>query len=211
MAQIAGGERTLSFDNAALTIRIADERGKIPINHLEDDGVRRMLEQAGLSGPALDVASDSLLDWLDDDNQPRPHGAEAADYAPQGISPRNGGLLSLGELARVRGIGPVLARRLARYVTVDPDVLALDHDHARPEAVAAMTENGDLGPEAIERQRAVAGQRAALDSVSRKDLVAVPLSIAVDARTGDGGHAHVEGIVVLTGDDDRPYAFHAVS
>ncbi len=207
---VRGRAHQIEFQGSRITIRVADERGKIPINHLEDDTIIRMFRQAGLSDAQLAIASDSLADWIDGDDQPHANGAEAAWYAPLGIAPRNGGLLSIDELARVRGVGPALVARLRPYVTVDAGVKAIDPTYARPQALAAMNEGGDIAPDAIERQQDAANGGTALDTSTRKNFLNRPMTISVDADTPDGGHAHHEAVIVVTGDANKPYLLHAV-
>ncbi|WP_420383920.1 hypothetical protein [Novosphingobium sp.] len=210
LALVHGRAREIEFDGSRITVHVVDERGKIPLGHVEADTTARMLEQAGLSGENLTIASDSLQDWLDDDDQPRSAGAESAWYARQGYGPRNGGPLTVDELARVRGFGPRLAERLRGYVTVDPDIQAFDPTYAQPGAIAAMTANGDLTPEAIQARREADGQQVALEIVKPGQFLNRPLTIIVDAQTPDGGHAHREVVIVVTGKPAQPYLIHAV-
>ncbi len=210
LALVRGRQHELEFDGSQLIIRIGDERGKIPLNHIEGETITRMFEQAGLSGANLAIASDSLQDWLDDDDVPRSDGAEAVYYAVQGYTPRNGGLLSVDELARVRGIGPRLVARLRPYVTTDPDVRSVDATNARPQALAAMQSGGALSPDAITRQHEAEGEQVAIDITRKKDFLNRPLTISVDADTPDGGHAHHEAVVVITGNPEQPLVVHAV-
>ena len=205
LALLHGRQREIEFAGSHLRVHVIDERGKIPLNHIEEDVITRMFQTAGLSGPELEIASDSLLDWLDDDDQPRPNGAESAYYAGQGIAPRNGGLASVDELARVRGVGPRLAERLRPYVTVDPSAQPFDPSYAQPQAVAAMSAGGDASADA-----GPGDEQVALDTTTLKDLINRPLTITVDADAPGGGHAHHEAVVVLTGKPDQPYLIHAV-
>jgi general secretion pathway protein K len=205
---IDGRPRVIDLDGARITVRMIDERGKIAINHAEDATLVRMLQQAGLAGDALATARDGLLDWIDDDDLARDHGAEAGDYARSGIAPRNAGLLSIDELARVRGFSPALVERLRDYVTVDPDVLAFDPAHAQPRALAAMKPEADLSPQVIEREREAAGEQVALAGGDPRDLLHRPVTIAVDADV-PGGHVHRTCVVVLTGKPDHPWDIHA--
>ncbi len=57
-----------------------------------------------------DEIADSILDWIDADDEPRPFGAEADDYLASGLSytPRNGPMASIDELLLVRGVTPTL-------------------------------------------------------------------------------------------------------
>lgn len=209
LALIGGRSRKIDFSGAHLTIRVTDERGKIPLNHIEDGTVTQMLEEAGLSGNQLDAARDSLLDWIDDDDQPRPNGAEAANYAPQRIAPRNGGLLSVDELARIHGFTPGLVNQLRPYVTVDNDAQPFDPTHAQSQALAVMSHDGAGSPEVIERQRELAGEQVALDNLKPNAIFGHPLTIAVDADAIGGGHAHQETVVVVTGQSIQPYLIHS--
>lgn len=207
---VRGGSRQITFDDSQITIRLTDERGKIPLSHIEGDMITRMFAQAGLADDQLAIASDSLQDWLDDDDQPRLHGAESGYYASLGIAPRNGNLLSVDELARVRGVGPRVAARLRSYVTVDPDIKSIDPAYAQAQALAVTSEGGDLSPQALTRQREAQGEQVALDITKSADFVNRPMTILVDAEAPGGGHAHHEAVIVVTGRPDQPYVIHAV-
>ncbi|GAB5402279.1 MAG: type II secretion system protein GspK [Aureliella sp.] len=61
-----------------------------------------------LPGMTVDVA-DSILDWLDEDNEPREYGAEFDDYygtLPSPYRPANGPIASIEQLLLVRGVTP---------------------------------------------------------------------------------------------------------
>lgn len=62
-----------------------------------------------LPGMTEDVA-DAILDWLDEDEEVRPFGAEAEYYStlPTPYVPKNGPVLSVEELLLVRGVTPTL-------------------------------------------------------------------------------------------------------
>ena len=186
---------TEQFDGARLTIRLVYERGKVPINVIDEATVTRLLESQGLQGSALLTAQDSLLDWLDDDDEPRPYGAEARDYAPSGIAPRNGALQSVGELARIRGIGPVLAARMAPLVTVSPGATSFEAAHADPRALGIMLGSGGE-VSALIRAREQAGARTALELGEANSLGSGPITIRIDAETG-GAAAHREAEVEI--------------
>ena len=63
----------------------------------------------GVPGMTEDVA-DAILDWIDEDDEPREYGAEYDYYASltPGYEPRNGPLLTIEELLLVRGVTPEL-------------------------------------------------------------------------------------------------------
>src|SRR5207302_1022705 len=51
-----------------------------------------------------DDVADSILDWLDPDDDPRPNGAESNYYSALGYSAKNGPMDSLDELLMVKGV-----------------------------------------------------------------------------------------------------------
>lgn len=63
----------------------------------------------GLPGMTVELA-DSILDWLDEDDEPRPYGAEIEYYStlPTPYEPANGPLASVEELLLVSGMTPTL-------------------------------------------------------------------------------------------------------
>jgi hypothetical protein len=62
-----------------------------------------------LPGMSIDTA-DCILDWLDEDDEPRPYGAEVEYYStlPTPYEPANGPITSVEELLLVRGVTPSL-------------------------------------------------------------------------------------------------------
>jgi type II secretory pathway component PulK len=209
LALLDGGTKEMEVAGGKLTYHLEDERGKIPLNHVEEPTITRMLALAGLGGHALDVARDSLLDWLDDDDTPRADGAEASYYEPLGIAPRNGAVTVLDELGRVRGFSPALVARLRLVATADPNALPFDPAHAAPGAIAAMNDGDSAAPQDIEREHEAAGERVALSFSKQKLLVGRPVTIVVDAETAGGGRAHREAVVVITTNASHPYLIHS--
>ncbi len=78
-----------------------------------------------LPGMTEDVA-DAILDWIDEDEEMRPYGAESGDYyntLPTPYSAANGPLQSVDELLLVRGVTPTLlfGADVNRNGVIDPD------------------------------------------------------------------------------------------
>ncbi len=92
---------------------LEDESARLNINalpeldKLQENGGRDLL--MGLPGMTEDVA-DAILDWMDEDDEPREYGCESDYY--QGINPpyyaKNGPLDTVEELLLVRGVTPDL-------------------------------------------------------------------------------------------------------
>ena len=107
----------------------------------------------GLPGMTEDVA-DAILDWLDEDDEPREYGAEADYYArlepPYG--PQNGSLTTVEELLLVRGVTPDLLFGLDqnRNGLVDAHEsgsLGSTPGAGAPTSSASMAGGGDMFPQ----------------------------------------------------------------
>lgn len=204
---IDGRVQHLRFENADLAIAIQDERGKIPLNALDSSLSRRLFEELGLSGDRLDIATDSFLDWIDDDDDPRPNGAENGYYKDMGIRPRNGNLLSVAEMALIRGVGKPLADKLEAIATVHFGSGSFEPKHASLAAIKVIEGENNGAIDLIERQRELAGQQTALAIESSKDLIGHPLTIEINASIGQNAHSYIRQIVILTGRASAPYVF----
>jgi general secretion pathway protein K len=98
------GDSTYSFS-------ITDESGKLNVNFLTDaNGIilNNLLVNLGISGEDASMIVDSILDWKDEDDLHRLHGAEDTYYQalPVPYKAKNGKLDTLEELLLVRGMTP---------------------------------------------------------------------------------------------------------
>lgn len=92
---------------ASLTPAVASELGAAEDPMASSNLAASLL--MGLPGMTPDVA-EAILDWLDEDDEPREFGAEAEYYStlPSPYMPKNGPLDSVEELLLVRGVTPQL-------------------------------------------------------------------------------------------------------
>jgi len=107
--------------DAGYEARIDREGGRIDVNFASEALLKEVFRNAGLSEDEAERLGDAILDWRDEDDLPRPNGAEAPYYAglPEPIRPRNGRLASIEELRYVRGVSPELyAGLFSRIFTV---------------------------------------------------------------------------------------------
>ena len=191
---------TIHFGDTTLTIVIEDERGKIPLNRLNEDQVRTMFAAAGVSGTRLDQLVDTFEDWQDDDDDPRPNGAEAPDYVSLGIKPRNGNYRTIDELSLIKGMDAALFAKLQPALTVFfGDNGGFSQNTAQPLALGVMLGTGENSPDVIERQRELQGERPTLDSDQDMNIIGRPLTIKVAARDAMGGYVQRNVIVEFTG------------
>ena len=202
---IDGSSRTMAFDGAALVITISDERGKVPLNLLDEEQLTLLLRYIGLDGEPLAVARDSFLDWIDDDDVVRANCAEIDYYRARGLRPRNGGFLTLGEIGRVRGFSAANVAKIATFASADFGNGSFDTRSASPAAIKIMYPAGDAAIAEIVRAREARGQVTALSFTDRSSRAGRPISIGVVARYPSGGVAARNCVIELTGAARRPY------
>ncbi len=98
---------------AGLRYGLTDESIRLNLNALmiaeeqQEDGGKELLKAL----PAMtDEIAESILDWIDEDDDPRPLGAEVDYYSSlaPAYAPKNGPLESVEELLLVRGVTPQL-------------------------------------------------------------------------------------------------------
>lgn len=95
-------------DGPLVRFGVRAEGGKIDLNHWFLRDPAALAETLLLLPGATEDLVDAVLDWLDSDDQRRPHGAESDDYSnrPPTVRCRNGPIDSLDELLAVRGMTP---------------------------------------------------------------------------------------------------------
>jgi general secretion pathway protein K len=210
LALLDGREQELEYEGFRIAITLTDERGKVSLNSSDGPTIDRMLNEAGLDLSQAEIARDSLMDWIDPDDETSPNGSEAPYYASRGITPRNGTLLSIDELAAIRGFTPQLIARLRPFVTVEPEAVRFSPRYASAQALAAAGDSRGGAIAQIERKREAAGQRTAIALDADASVIGRPITITIAASTPDRGRYQTSAIVVLTGKSAHPYVVRRV-
>lgn len=201
---IDGTSRQFMFDDVALTIIIEDERGKVPLNGINEDQVRQLFQAAGASGPQLSTLVDSYEDWIDPDSERRQSGAEADQYAPYGYKPRNGSFHTLSELRLLKGMDDAIYAQVAPAATVFfGESGGFSEDTSQVLALQALSEVGSGSPDIIRRQQELNGLRPANDVKNPPYLTARTLTVKVDAKRA-GAEMKRSAIIELTGNSQQP-------
>lgn len=204
---IDGKPRTVAIGNMVLKIAVEDERGKIPINRLDEDQVRTMFADVGVSGNRLDTLVDSFEDWQDEDDDARPNGAEAPYYQPFGTKPRNGPFRTVDELSEIRGMDPALFTQLEPALTVFfGDAGGFSVQTSQPLALAVMSGVGGPPGQALAQQPQDpdSADTPAFDPAA-ESYIGRPLTVRVTVRDADGGVFSRAAIIELTGSKTDPY------
>lgn len=135
----ADGQRRLwRFQGTVLAITIADESGKIDLNHASRPLLTSLFASAGASAPA--ALADAVIDWRDPDNMRSRQGAEKEDYLSAGrrSGPANAPFATIEELRLVLGVTDDLYRRIAPAITVHSQQPGLNAAAAKREALLAI-------------------------------------------------------------------------
>lgn len=110
----------VEFSETIIRIKINDESGKINVNQPDEKLLEGALQQVGLDEEQRKTVIDSILDWQDNDDEPRPSGAELSAYESEGkkYGPANKPFQVLEELQLVLGMEPDLFKKLESLLTV---------------------------------------------------------------------------------------------
>ncbi|GAB4244025.1 MAG: type II secretion system protein GspK [Deltaproteobacteria bacterium] len=166
MASSIAGEE----DDASYEVRVESESGKVDVNLVGGEVLLEMLKKGGLPEEEAEGVRDAILDWRDEDDVPRPRGAERAEYErmPEPITPRNGKIRGIGELMYVKGVTREFHESfLSRVFTVHGNSAQVNFARA-PEIVLRSLPGVSAG--AVER--IVAGRREE-PPISAADLAAM--------------------------------------
>jgi len=130
-----------------VSVRISDECGKVNLNKITDkrefEVLKRLFEELAVESSV----ADSIRDWVDEDDEPQPEGAESSYYESLGYRPTNGPMKSLGELLYAKGVDKNLYKKLKKYLTVYGSG-KINVNSAPKEVLMALSPN--LGPEAAD-------------------------------------------------------------
>jgi general secretion pathway protein K len=199
-----GRPHEIEFAGDDLTIVLEDERGKAPLQGLNDAQVRSLFAGAGATGDRLTALVTEFRDW-----QTEPESGSDIQATPDGSPVRHGPIRTLGELAALKDMDPTLLARMAPAVTLffeenGPFV----PEHASRLALATMRADLDLEEGAADQ--AVRGpdapiQRPEEDLAADDDLRGHTLTVRVTARAPTGAQTHRMAIIELTGDSHQPY------
>jgi general secretion pathway protein K len=105
-----GSWRDVNFGGGGFRVRLIDEGGKINLNRVNEDTLRRIFTNLGIDNARRDILVDSIMDWRDPDDLHRTNGAESDYYLAQSpaYTAKNGPLDSVEDLLWIRGMTPEL-------------------------------------------------------------------------------------------------------
>ena len=153
------------YEGSRIHIEILDESGKIDLNTADDTLLQSLFTSTGIDLDTATALSDSIQDWRDNDDIPRPRGAEIDAYKSAGLSygPRNAPFQTDSEVQQVMGMNYDIYQRIEPAITIYSGSTQPNPAYAPIEALRAMpgmTE--DLAEQIIaQRQQIAPGQGGA--------------------------------------------------
>ncbi len=125
--QLAGGRKVMldvphrfRLGDIEVTARIRDERGRVDLNRAPPELLRGVFLAAGVDFDTSDALADAVLDWRDEDQLRRLHGAEDDDYRRAGLryEAKDAPFDSVDELQQVLGMTEAIYRKVREGFTV---------------------------------------------------------------------------------------------
>lgn len=147
----------LELSSGRVEVRVADEGGKINLNHADGLVLQNLLGILGFPAEKVPVMVDSILDWRSPDVRARPFGAKSPFYLSLDPPyPAKEGLFdTVEELAWVRGFAGIDLSRLCPYLTVQGLTRQVNLNTASKEVMLALGLPPELvGPLVEERENA---------------------------------------------------------
>ncbi len=204
---ISAGEQRLG--QARYQVAVVDLNARVDLNESPERVLLGFFAQFVGEDQATALV-EALGDWVDDDDEPLPNGAEAADYARAGspFRPPNRPIQRLEELTRVRGFTDSIAGLIAPYVTVWGDG-RINVNSAPLPVLAALPELGQSGAERLIAAResdGVMGTKVIVLSRLREsglgggqlgDFTTIPSRILFVSRGWEEGHPLTHEIQVV--------------
>lgn len=158
----------ITLGDGEVLVTIEDEERKINLNRImlpngnAPDDQRLAVFQRLLDTLGIDRAvADAVVDWLDNDENPRVGGAESSYYLglPQPYKAKNDLFDTIGELRLVRGVTTEVFEKLLPFVTVSSSGL-VNINTAPKEVLMSLSAGTDLA------------EGGAIDSKTADDIIA---------------------------------------
>jgi general secretion pathway protein K len=143
---IDGTPYSAQLGDGYYTVRVTDESGKLDINRVSDILLKNLLMNSGIEEQEADIIVDSILDWRDQDDLHRIHGAEDDYYLslPNPYEAKDDKFDTLEELLLVRGMtaeilyGTSARKGIINFLTVHSNTNKININAAPKEVLMAI-------------------------------------------------------------------------
>lgn len=122
-------------------VRIISESGKIDINAAQETQLMAVIKAVAEDSFEQRHLLNCILDWRDEDDDPRPHGAEKKQYRSEGraYEPSNKPFQALDELQLVMGITEAIYTRIQPWITIYSGQSEVNLQAATPEVLQIIS------------------------------------------------------------------------
>jgi general secretion pathway protein K len=170
-----------AFGDGIAEIRLADESGKVDLNHAPPAILIGLLKAADVDADEARTLADAIRDFSDPDHDPRASGAEDPDYIAAGLAAgaKDASFDDTNELMQVLGMTREVYDAISRYITVHSGSSRINLLAAPDFVLSALP---SLAPEQLKKIRADRAEGARLQRMP-VDVV----TVRVEARTRGGG------------------------
>jgi general secretion pathway protein K len=144
--KVDGTPQTGKLGNGVYTVRITDESGKVDINAASELVLKTLLLNQGVQAEEADAIVDAIMDWKDEDDLVRLHGAESDYYLslPNPYKAKNAPFDTVEELLLVKGVTPGLLygskekKGIIDFLTVNSKMNSININAASKEVLMAI-------------------------------------------------------------------------
>lgn len=195
-------------DGSEIRIRVVSETGKIDINSASQTLLSAVIKAVTGDLWQQQQLLNRILDWRDEDNEPRPHGAEKKHYQDAGLSyiPSNRPFQTLDELQLVLGMDENIFNTIQPWLTVYSGQSDVNLQEAAPEVLAII--NNDLNERNIhdasvqQASATAAGQnQSGQNNAGNANNQNRTYTITVEAQMNDGASATLDAVIKFQSQD----------
>jgi general secretion pathway protein K len=212
------GTRYLArLPSGQVAVTIFDEGGKVDLNAASEQTLRALINKLLGNDNQAAVLVDRILDWRDQDDLKRLHGAEAKDYLAEnkGYIPQNKNFQALEELQMVLGLTPALYKRLEPLLTIHSGQDGVNPQKATAEALQILFGLDPKSAADFVRQRQASPANAPPPLVVQPGGIPVAgsadvaFTIIAQAQTEEGPGAGIKATVrrQFSRSNGAPFAF----
>ena len=145
------------FGDAAITVKIVDETGKVDLNAAEQPLLNALFRTVGAEPDLAASVASAIIDWRDPDPLSQPQGgAEDPQYAAAGrpYGAKDAPFDTVAEVEQVLGMTPALYAKVAEHLTVYSGQAQPDQTYASARSAAGDGRGPDSDPAAAQRNSA---------------------------------------------------------
>jgi len=199
--------RFLRKDGGEVRISIVSESGKVDVNTGNEKQLLAIVK--AVTGGKWDAENlvNKILDWRDEDNEVRPHGAEKQEYIDAGLSytPSNKPFQSLEELQMLLGMDEAIFAQLQPWLTVYSGQSEVNLSEATPEVLEIISNDlttrnvqNSTAQQALGNNSQPGGNQLNAGSADNKNGA---YTITIEVHMEDGASASLEAVTRLPSPD----------